>query len=463
MEKYTKTDGQRTIKASRKNKGKGLELVNPDAAGIDVGSETHYVAIPEGRSERPVQAFSCFTADLERMADWLKGCRIKTVAMESTGVYWIPLFQILERRGFDVKLVNARHVKNVPGRKTDVQDCRWLQRLHSYGLLSGSFRPDDTICVLRSYIRQRENLIRSTSSHIQRMQKALIQMNIQLHKVISDITGVTGMRIIRAIVEGERDPMVLAKMKDQRIERSEEVIAGALKGDYRQELLFVLEQELALVDFYQQKIQACDQQIEKCFLAFDGKVDLNENPLEPHQSKDKMSARNPSLARIREQLYRISGVDFTCIQGLDTTTLQIIISEVGLDMSKWPTEKHFASWLGLCPNHRKTGDRIISQHTRKVANRAAHAFRMAANSLVHSKSALGAYFRRMKVRLGTPKAITAAAHKLSRIFYRLLKYGQAFVEESMEVYERKYHDHVLMNLKKRAKDLGYKLVEAQAI
>jgi transposase len=450
-----------TTRASKKlfeEQQKGMNIVNPNAAGIDIGSGTHYVAVPVDRDKQPVRSFGCFTIDLYRLADWLKQCGIKTVAMESTGVYWIPLFQILETRGFDVKLVNARHAKNVPGRKTDVQDCRWLQELHSFGLLSGSFRPDDQICVLRSYMRQRDNLLRSVSSHVQRMQKALVQMNLQLPKVISDITGTTGMRIIRAIVEGERNPEVLAKMKHPQIERCEEVIAEALRGDYRDEHLFVLEQELALYDAYQDKIAACEKRIEAYLSTFEAKVDIMEKPL-PAPEKNKRSPNHP----LRHCLYQISGVDFTRVPGINVITAQTIISEVGLDMSKWPTEKHFASWLGLCPNNRITGGRIISSHTRPVVNRAADAFRLAAQSLSHSKSALGAYYRRMRSRLGAPEAITAAAHKLARIFYRLLKYGQQFVEAGLAMYEKNYKEHIIKNLKKRAKEFGYQLVENQPI
>jgi transposase len=451
-------------KVSKKSKKRGsakFSQVNPDAAGIDIGSGTHYVAVPEDRDKEPIRSFGCLTIDLYRLADWLKQCGIKTVAMESTGVYWIPLFQILETQGFEVKLVNARHAKNVPGRKTDVQDCRWLQQLHSYGLLSGSFRPDNNVCVLRSYMRQRDNLVRGASSHIQRMQKALIQMNLQLHKVISDITGVTGMRIIRAIVEGQRDPQVLAKMKHPQIERSEEVIAEALRGDYREEHLFSLQQELSLYDTYQQKLAECDQCIEKCLSAFEAKVDLTKSPLARNESINKRSSREPVRAKLREHLYRMSGVDFTQVQGFDVMTARTIISEVGLDMSRWPTEKHFTSWLGLCPNNRITGGQIKSRRTRHVVNRAADSFRMAAQSLSYSKSALGAYYRRMRARVGGPKAITAAAHKLARIFYRMLKYGQKFVDVGLELYEKNYREHVVKNLKRRAKELGLQVIDIQ--
>ncbi len=267
-------------------------LLNVNAAGIDIGSEEHWVAVPADRDEQPVRKFGCFTADLYALADWLKKCQIQTVAMESTGVYWIPLFQVLESRGFEVKLVNARHVKNVPGRKTDVQDCQWLQRLHTYGLLSGSFRPPDQICVLRSYWRHRDNLIRYAAAHVQHMQKALTEMNIQLAKVLSDITGESGMRIIRSILAGERDPLKLAQMKDRRVKSPIEQIVKALEGDYRPEHLFALRQAVELYDFYHRQIQACDVQIAECFKQFDSKVDLQTNPLPPSKRGRKKPRRN---------------------------------------------------------------------------------------------------------------------------------------------------------------------------
>jgi transposase len=425
-------------------------MINPNAAGIDVGSEEHWVAVPAGRDEQPVRSFGCFTADLYALADWLEQCGIETVAMESTGVYWVPLFQVLERRGFEVKLVNARHLKNVPGRKTDVLDCQWIQRLHSYGLLSGSFRPEDQVCVLRSYWRHRDNLVSYASAHIQHMQKALIQMNLQLHKVITDITGLTGMRIIRAIVEGERDPLKLAEMKDHRIKSDVKRIAKALEGDYRPEHLFSLKQALELYDTYRQKIEACDREIDKCLARFNSKIDSD-------QATGNRTNKNQPTFDLRSHLYRISGVDFTRIPGLDVLTAHTIISEVGLDPSKFPTEKHFSSWLCLCPDNRITGGRIKSSKTRKNANRAANAFRLAAQSLARSPSALGAFYRRMRARLGAPQANTATAHKLARIFYHIWKEGGQYQELGAHYYEQKYKHRALVNLKKKARALGYNI------
>jgi transposase len=431
-----------------------LNRVHPYAAGIDVGSAEHWVSIPAELDPEPVRRFSCFTADLYAMADWLKQRGITTVAMESTGVYWIPVFQVLETSGLEVRLVNAHFVKTVPGRKSDVLDCQWLQKLHSYGLLSGSFRPEDQVCVFRSYIRQRDRLSKSASVHIQRMQKALTEMNLQLHRVVSDVTGVKGMAIIRAIVAGERDPQILAAMKDPRAKRSVEEIASALEGDYRVEHLFVLKQELHLYDIYQQQIQECDKQVEQCLSQF---ASQGDEPLPP-RPKGKKPSRHAPAFDLRSHLYRIAGVDFTQIDGLEALTIQSILSEVGLDPTRFPTAKHFTSWLGLCPGSRISGGKVLSSKTRKVVNRAASAFRMAAQSLANSQTALGAFYRRTRSRLGAPKAITATAHKLARIFYLLWKTGKDYVDPGIDVYEQQYQGRVLKNLKQRAKQMGFDLV-----
>jgi transposase len=431
-----------------------LIKVHPQAAGIDIGGSEHWVSIPSELDPEPVRKFSCFTADLYAMAEWLKSRGITTVAMESTGVYWIPLFQILETSGLEVRLVNARFVKTVPGRKSDVLDCQWLQKLHSYGLLSGSFRPDDQVCVFRSYIRQRDRLTKSASVHIQRMQKALTEMNVQLHRVVSDVTGVTGMAIIRAILSGERDPQRLAALKDPRAKRSMAEIAAALVGDYRVEHLFVLKQELSLYDTYQQQIQQCDQQIEQCLSEFDSQSD---EPLPP-RPKGKKPSRNAPSFDLRSHLYRISGVDFTQIDGLEALTVQAIIAEVGLDPTRFPTSKHFTSWLGICPGSKISGGKILSSKTRKVINRASNAFRIAAQSLANSQTALGGFYRRIRTRSGAPIAITATAHKLARIFYHLWTTGEDFVDASAEAYEQQYQQRVFNHLKQRAKKMGFDLV-----
>jgi transposase len=405
-----------------------------------------------------VQEFGCYTTELYRLADWLAECGIETVAMESTGVYWIALFQILESRGFEVKLVNAHAVKAVPGRKSDVKDCQWLQQLHSYGLLSGSFRPDEQICVLRSYLRQRETLVHASSTHIQRMQKALSQMNVQLHQVVSDITGVTGMRIIRAIGEGERCPETLAAMRDPRCQRSQAEIAAALTGDYRAEHLFVLQQELELYDSYQTHIARCDAQIQQCLGQFET-AKPEQPPLPPErQRKNPRRTAAPAGWDLQGELYRISGVDFTTIDGLGALTVQTILSEVGLDPSRFASVKHFTSWLGLCPGSRISGGKVLSSRTRKVVNRAANAFRMAAESVANSQTALGAFYRRIRSRLGPPKANTATAHKIARLFYRLWTTGTTYTDTGADYYEQKYQQRVLKHLQKRATQLGFQLV-----
>ena len=451
-----KRHGKNKKDIPQKGASGSFPIINTNAAGIDIGSEEHWVAVPQDRDENPIRPFGCFTADLHAMARWLKACGVTTVAMESTGVYWIPPFQILEEHGFEVKLVNARHVKNVPGRKSDVSDCQWLQRLHTYGLLSGSFRPDDQICVLRSYWRHRANLVRYASDHIQHMQKALTQMNLHLHKVLSDVTGVTGMHIIRAIISGERDPQQLALMREPGVKNTPETIAKALEGDYRQEHLFALKQAVELYDFYHRQIEACDREIERYLHTFEAKVDPVQNPLPKQKRKKEM--RSQSFTDLRTELYRVSGVDFTQIPGLDVVTVQTILSEVGLDPGKFPTEKRFVSWLGLCPNNRITGGQIKSSKTRKTINRAANAFRMAAQALASSNTGLGGFYRRIRARLGSPKAITATAHKLARIFYRMWTTRQSYTDLGSDYYENRYKERVLRNITKRARELGYDAV-----
>jgi transposase len=436
-----------------------MPMIHPHAAGIDVGAEEHWVCVPADRDAQPIQKFSAFTCDLHRLADWLTACRITTVVMESTGVYWIPLFQILETRGFAVALVNARHVKNVPGRpKTDRFDCRWLQRLHSYGLLAPSFRPPEDVCRLRSLLRHRENLIQMTVKHIQHMQKSLDQMNLHLHHVISDVTGVTGMRIIRAIVAGERDPGTLAQYRDYRIKSSPETIAKALEGDYRPEHVFTLTQSLALYDFTQQQVAACDQEIERVLGTFASLIDPDEHPLPPPTTAHRQPQRNEPAFDLRAHLYRITGVDLTQVPGLQALTIHTVLSEVGLDMSKWPTDKHFASWLGLCPDNRISGGKVLSTGSRRVQNRASRALRMAAQSLRTSPSYLGAFYRRMRSKLGPAKATTATAHKLAKIIYHMLQEQTPYREHGAEHYLHKDHERKLRQLRKQAKHLGFALV-----
>lgn len=435
----------------------GLQRINWNAAGIDVGGASHYVAVPEDRSDQPVREFASFTGDLYRMADWLRDCGIETVAMESTGVYWIPVFQVLEERGFEVKLVDARQLKRVPGRKTDVSDCQWLQQLHSFGLLDGAFRPDNQVCVLRSYMRQRAMLTSYASQHVQHMQKALVQMNVQLQHVLQDITGATGMRIIRAILAGERDPHRLAALRDRACKNSAETIAKALRGDWREEQLFALQQAVELLDAYQAKIVACDQRIQAQLEGFEDRSGGQALPKGRPPRKD----RHDLGFDANTALFRMTGVNLVAVNGLEAHTVLKVLSETGLDMSKWPSSKHFGSWLGLAPNNRVSGGKVLSHRTLPSANRAAAALRVAAQSLHHSKSALGAFLRRMAGRLGMPKAITATAYKLARIIYGMLTHGTAFIEHGQDYYERQYQDRVLKNVTRTAKALGYQLVKQQ--
>jgi transposase len=432
-----------------------LNQVNPNAAGVDVGAASHYVAVPEDRDDKPVREFKAFTADLYRLADWLGECGIRTVAMESTGVYWIPLFQVLEERGFEVRLVDTRQLKRVPGRKTDVADCRWLQRLHSFGLLSGAFRPEDQVCVLRSYMRQRAMLVGYAAQHVQHMQKALVQMNVQLQHVLEDITGATGMKIIRAILAGERDPERLAALRHERCKCPASEIAEALKGHWRQEHLFALEQAVELLDAYQAKIAACDERIGALLGSFEDRSGGQAPPRGKAPRKDRHDLGFDASAA----LFRMTGVNLVAVNGLEAHTALKVISETGLDMSRWPSAKHFGSWLGLAPNNRVSGGKLLSRHTLPSANRAASALRIAAQSLHHSRSALGAFLRRMAGRLGMPKAITATAYKLARIIYGMLTQGTAFIEHGQDHYERQYHDRVLKNLTRTAKRMGYQLVK----
>ncbi len=430
----------------------GLTLTHPHAAGIDIGSASHFVAVPPDRDDEPVREFSSFTADLQRLADWLTACGVDTVAMESTGVYWIPLYELLDARGFTVLLVNARHVKNVSGRKSDVLDCQWLQQLMSYGLLRGAFRPGDEVCVLRALVRQRAMLLRSQSRHVQHMQKALTQMNIQLANVITDVVGETGQRILRAIVAGERDGQTLAALKHARIHASHEEIAASLQGHWRSEHLFALKQALDAFDFGQTQVAECDVQIEVQL------QQLQTHVGEPAKGKKRSKARNAPKFDLRAQLYRMCGVDLTRIDGIDVTTALAVVSEVGADMRKFPSDKHFASWLGLCPGTKITGGKVISGKTKHCANRAAQALRLSAAALRSSKSALGAYYRRLCARMDKPKAITAAAHKLARLIYAMLTKGEEYTDRGQDYFEQRYRERVVRQLAHRAKQFGMQLV-----
>ena len=438
----------------KRAKAASLSLAYPNACGIDIGATSHFVAVPADRDAEPVQEFPAFTADLERLVQWLRQCRVKAVAMESTGVYWIPLFEMLDAAGFEVHLVNARHVRNVPGRKSDVLDCQWLQQLMSYGLLRGGFRPAEEVCALRAVWRHRDMLLSYQARHVQHLQKAMTQMNVQLHHVISGISGVTGQAIVRAIVAGERDAATLARLRDRRIKAGEAEVAAALRGHWRDEHLFALKQALALIDAYAVQITECDGKLQQLLTNLKGH-ELPEGSL--GAPKRGTPAKNSVGFDARTALFEASGVDLTRIPGIDTSTALKVISEIGVDLARFPSVKHFTSWLGLCPGTKISGGKVLSSATKPCANRAAQALRMAAQALRKNQTALGAHHRRLCSRMDKPKAITASAHKLARLVYFMLTKGQAFVEAGQDQYEEQYRQRVVQNLTRRAHQLGFQL------
>jgi len=440
-----------------------LAPIHPNAAAVDIHDGSHFVAVPPGRDSEglDVREFPAFTADLRRIVNWLRECKVEQVAMESTGVYWIPLFELLDAEGFEVCLVDPRQAKNLPGRKTDVADARWYQQLHTYGLLRAAFRPGNEVCVLRSYMRQRAMLISSAAEHAQHMQKALTQMNVKLTRVISDILGVTGLRIIRAILNGERNPRKLAKLRDEHCHHSTREIALALEGNYRAEHLFALRQAVDLYDFYQLKLQECDQQIEAQLKKFE---DQSAGQTLPPRPGNKKPGGNSPEFDLRGRLYSMAGVDLTSIDGVDALTAAKVLAETGIDMSRFASEKDFCAWLGLCPGSHISGGKRFSGRIRPCKNKAATALRMAAQSLYQSKTALGAFLRRMKQRLGPKGGITATAHKLARIIYSMLKHKlPSYKDLGADYYENKYKIRVLNNLKRRVKELGFALVPVGAL
>lgn len=454
-------------KCRRRNKGMCLQdrpVLEPNAAGIDVGAREMFVAVPPGRDEHPVQVFATFTEDLERLADWLVQCGVTTVAMESTGVYWIPLYEILEQRGIRPCLVNARHMKNVPGRRTDWHECQWLQFLHSVGLLRASFRPEENICAVRTVLRHRSELVMAASQHVQHMHKALTQMNLQIHHVISDITGTTGLAIVDAILAGQRDAAELAKLRDPHIKAHEETIRKSLVGNWRAEHLFTLKQSRELYRTYQQLIVGCDLEIEKMLPTFEARTDPVDKPLPPDRKRNRAGKKrrkknghpNPGVD-LRTETYKLFGVDVTQIPGLEENALPLF-SEVGRDMSKWPTAGHFVSWLALCPDNDISGGKLLWRGVRTVKNRAGHLFRLAAFSLHHSLTPLGNYLRRMKAKLGPEAATTATAHKIAVIFYTMVKNQVEYDESIWATRDAHREKRLEMKLKRQAKLLGYQLV-----
>lgn len=438
-----------------------LERIQPDAAGIDCGASSHFVAVPRDRDPYPVREFRTFTADLQRLADWLVACGIKSVAMESTGVYWIPIYEIVEERGIEVVLVNARDVHNVRGRKSDVSDCEWLQELHSVGLLRPSFRPAGEIVTLRVYVRHRQSLVEEAATCIQRMQKALTQMNLQLHHVLSDLSGVTGLAIVRDLVAGVRDPQALAAHRDPRCQASAQEIAGALTGNYREEHLFVLRQNFAAYEFRQRQIADCDTAIEAQLAALARRRKPPKTALPAPRPRTRLSKNEPRL-ELRSPLHRISGgADLSQIDGIGPYGALQLVAEIGTDMSRWATEKHFTSWLTLAPNNRVSGGRLLSSRTRPSANRAAAILRRAAMSLTRSATALGAYYRRMAYRHGQAKAITATARKLAVLLYRVLRGDLTYHDPGAAAYDESHRTRTIGNLRQRAQKLGFALVNIQ--
>ena len=447
-------------------------VIHPHAAGIDIHLNEHWVAVPPesappALAHRPpklppwVRKFGTCTADLEALADWLTACGVDTVAMESTGIYWVPLFELLERRGFQVYLVNARQTRQAPGRpKTDVLDCQWIQRLHSYGLLTASFRPADEVVVLRGYLRQRQLLIEYASHHVQHRQKALEQMNVKLREVINDITGATGMAIIKAILRGQRDPQQLAKLRHDNCKRTQTEIARALHGNWREEHLFALQQAVALYEFYGKRLHECDQRLAQ-YLGTMTDYGQGKQLGAPRRQARTHTVNEPRFAA-RQLLFCMSGVDLTMIEGISASTALTVLAEIGRDMSKWPTVKHFTSWLGLCPQTHTSAGKRKRGRVRRIAGRAGRALRMAAQGCHHAKNALGAFYRRVQARAGGPKAVVATARKIAERVYRLLKYGAEYVQQEMNAYEEAYRQRLLKGLARKAKELGYELTQLHA-
>ena len=439
----------------------GLPVIQDRAAGIDIGSRFHVVAVPADLTDVPVRTFQAFTADLEQMADWLVDLGVTTVAMESTGVYWIPVYEILETHGLHVVLANARDARAVPGRKTDVNDAQWIQRLHACGLLRTSFHPDREIAALRSYLRLRERHLDYAAAHIQHMQKALTHMNLQLHHVVSDVTGVTGIRIIRAIVAGERDAGRLATMRDTRCKSSVEIIRSALVGNYQPEHVFALEQALAMYDAYQVQLDICDQQIAQSLMRLSQQKPSPSEPL----PRPRHRTRQPNALNfdVRTLLYQLVGVDLTQIHGIGPYLALRLVAECGTDLSRWRTAQHFTSWLTLAPGCRISGGKVLSAHTRKTKNRVTAHLRLAAVTIGRTNTALGAFYRRLSARIGKAKAVTATARKIAILFYNAMRFGMAYKDPGADHYEQKYRERVVKGLHRRAAEFGFTLQTVEGV
>lgn len=443
------------------SKTRGLPVINTRAAGIDIGSRFHVVAVPADLAQDPTQTFNAFTADLERMANWLVSLGISTVAMESTGVYWIPVYEILETHGLHVVLANARDARAVPGRKTDVNDAQWIQRLHSCGLLRASFRPDREISALRSYLRLRERHLDYAAAHIQHMQKALTHMNLQLHHVVADVTGVTGMQIIRAIVAGERSPSILASMSDTRCKAGIDVIEAALVGNYQPEHIFALSQALTMYDAYQAQLLICDQQIAQVL------IKLSQEKVRPSEPlpKPRHKTRQPNALNfdVRTLLYQLVGVDLTQIHGIGPFLALRLVAECGTDLSRWRTCHHFTSWLTLAPGCRISGGKVLSAHTRKTKNRVTAHLRLAAVTVGRTSTALGAFYRRLAARIGKAKAVTATARKIAILFYNAMRFGMSYQDPGADQYEQRYRERVVKGLHRRAAEFGFTLQPTEGV
>lgn len=441
----------------------GMSQINPNAAGVDIGANEIMVCVSGPDNTQIVRAFGTYTLDLQMIGAWLSEHQIKTVAMESTGVYWIPLFEELEKQGFHCHLISSRSLRRVPGRKSDVVDCQWIQTLHSYGLLESSFRPEADLIALRTLLRHRAELIQHRAPHILHMQKALLQMNIQLSQALSDVVGGTGQAILRAIVAGERDPRELAKLRNYRCKKDEEEIVKALTGTWRKEHLFVLEQSLAFYDFYTQQITTCDEEIEKSYSLIRpnaGNDDFDDQSPLPNGKHKSTSKNAPQSTHVRKHLKRITGVDITAVHGISASLAQTIVLEVGTDMAKFPNEKHFCSWLGLAPKNEISGGKVLKNHIQKTRNRAGQAFRMAASSVMRADCAFGAFYRRQKAKLGPAQAAVATAHMIARVVYRMLKYHVEYEPLNLAEYEKRYKEQQIKYLQKKATKFGFVLSPA---
>lgn len=435
----------------------GMMQVNAHAAGVDIGAHEIMVCVGGAATNQIVCAFGSYTVDLQAISQWLTEHGVTTVAMESTGVYWIPLFEELERCGFHCHLISSRSLRRVPGRKSDVVDCQWIQTLHSYGLLESSFRPEADLVVLRTLLRHRATLIQHRAPHILHMQKALLQMNIQLSQVLSDVSGGTGQAIIRAIVNGERDPSKLAGLRNYRCKKDEEEIAKALTGTWREEHLFILKQSLEFYDFYTQQIEICDAELERTYSLVRPAWEVEEPKVSTHGKRNSHSKNAPKDVQVHKHLKRICGVDLTAVHGISASLAQTIVIEVGTDMNKFPNEKHFSSWLGLAPKNEISGGKLLKSRTLKTRNRAGQAFRMAAGSVMRANCAFGAFYRRQKARLGPAQAAVATAHLIARVVYRMLKYKVEYEPLSVAEYEKHYREQQIKYLERKAAKFGFQL------